>query len=244
MTLFLLSLIAGVLTVLAPCVLPLLPVIVGGSMVGEEGRSIRRAFTITISLGVSVILFTLLLKVSTAFIMVPESVWQFISGGIIIIFGIISLFPNLWEKMSLTGVINQKSNSLLKKGYERNSFFGDVIMGAALGPVFSACSPTYFVVLATVIPQNFAVGLVYLLAYTFGLCLSLLFISLIGQRILEKIGLAGDPRGYFKRGLGIIFIVLGLLIMSGLEKKIEVKILDSGFLDITKVEQVLLQLHK
>jgi len=242
MTLFLLSLIAGVLTVLAPCVLPLLPVIVGGSVVGT-GRSTKRALTITISLGVSVILFTLLLKVSTAFIMVPEFVWQYISGGIIIIFGLISLFPAIWEKFSLANLVNQKSNALLSRGYQRKSFLGDIIMGASLGPVFSACSPTYFVVLATVLPQNFTVGLIYLFAYAFGLCVALLFISLIGQRILEKVGIASDPRGYFKRGLGVIFIVLGLLIITGVEKDIEIKILNSGFLDITKVEQVLLRLN-
>ena len=66
MILLLLSLLAGVLTVLAPCTISLLPVIVGGSLSG--GQSFRRALVVTGSLGVSVILFTLLLKVSTAFI--------------------------------------------------------------------------------------------------------------------------------------------------------------------------------
>ena len=36
MTLLLISFIAGVLTILAPCILPLLPVIVGGSLDGGE----------------------------------------------------------------------------------------------------------------------------------------------------------------------------------------------------------------
>ena len=58
MLLFLIAFIAGVLTVLAPCVLPLLPVIVGGSVSGGVNRA--RAYTVALSLGVSVILFTLL----------------------------------------------------------------------------------------------------------------------------------------------------------------------------------------
>ena len=35
------ALVAGVLTTLAPCVLPLLPIIVGGSMAGRLPRSVR-----------------------------------------------------------------------------------------------------------------------------------------------------------------------------------------------------------
>ena len=32
-----------------------------------------------------------------------------------------------------------------------------VLLGMALGPVFASCSPTYALVLATVLPANFAV---------------------------------------------------------------------------------------
>ena len=56
------SFLAGILTVAAPCVLPLLPVIVGGSLM-DEHRS--RPLIIAVSLALSVILFTLLLKVFT-----------------------------------------------------------------------------------------------------------------------------------------------------------------------------------
>ena len=64
------SFIAGVLTILAPCVLPLLPIIIGGSL---TEKSIKRPIIITVSLALSIVLFTLILKVSTAFITIPES---------------------------------------------------------------------------------------------------------------------------------------------------------------------------
>jgi len=66
MILFILSLLAGILTVLAPCTISLLPVIVGGSV--GENQSIKRAIIVTTSLGLSVVIFTLILKVSTVFI--------------------------------------------------------------------------------------------------------------------------------------------------------------------------------
>src|SRR3989344_3653248 len=141
MVLLLISFIAGVLTVLAPCVLPLLPVIVGGSI--TEGVNRRRAFVISLSLGMSVVLFTLLLKVSSVLINIPQSAWQWFSGGILIAFGVVMLYPSLWDSLGFVNILNRSSNEALAAGYKKNSLWGDVLMGAALGPVFASCSPTY-----------------------------------------------------------------------------------------------------
>jgi cytochrome c biogenesis protein CcdA/thiol-disulfide isomerase/thioredoxin len=242
MFLLLISFIGGVLTVLAPCILPLLPVIIGGSLTGGEGSifNTKKALTIIISLGVSVILFTLLLKVSTLFITIPPYVWTLISGGIILILGIVTIFPALWESKFLAR-LSSKSNMMMGAGNKKNSFVGDIIIGASLGPVFSTCSPTYFIVLATVLPVNPALGMIYLLAYTIGLCLSLLIVSLVGQKVLTKLDIAADPKGLFKRVLGIIFVLVGLAILSGFDKTLETSITGAGFFDVTKIEQKLLQ---
>ena len=242
MLLLLISFIAGVLTVLAPCILPLLPVIVGGSLSdgGTGGFNKKKALTIIISLGVSVIAFTFLLKASTLFIDIPEYVWKWISGGIVVFIGLVTLFPSLWESQ-LIARLSAKSNILLGKGDQKKSFWGDVIVGAALGPVFSTCSPTYFIVLATVLPVSPALGVVYLLTYTIGLCLSLLVVSIVGQKIMNKLGVAADPRGWFKRSLGVIFLIVGIAIIGGFDKKTQLFLLDSGFFDVTKIEQRLLE---
>lgn len=242
MVLLLISFIAGALTVLAPCILPLLPVIIGGSLSnGDVGVfNKKKAFTIIISLGVSVIAFTLLLKASTLFIDIPEYVWKWISGGIVIFLGLVTLFPSLWGGQFIAG-LSTKSNILLGKGNKKNSFWGDVIVGSALGPVFSTCSPTYFIVLATVLPVSPALGMLYLLSYTIGLCLSLLGVSIVGQKIMNTLGIAADPKGWFKRTLGVIFLVVGIAIIGGLDKKTQLFLLDAGFFDVTKIEQKLLE---
>ena len=119
MVLLVISFIAGILTVLAPCVLPLLPVIVGGSL---AGGSRRRAYTITASLALSIVAFTLLLKASTAFISVPEEIWRQLSGGIILLFGVLLLFPSLWTALPGINALSRSSNKLLAAGYQRGSF--------------------------------------------------------------------------------------------------------------------------
>lgn len=238
MTFLVISFLAGVLTVLAPCILPLLPVVIGSS---ASGRSKWTPYIVVGSLALSIILFTYLLKASTAFIMIPQATWSYLSGGILTLFGITLLFPSVWEKVPGLSRISAGSNQLVGQGYQKKSAWGDVLIGAALGPVFSTCSPTYFVILASVLPVSFALGTTYLLAYVLGLSIVLLLIGLLGERFTSRLSGLADSRGFVKRAVGILFIVLGLAIMTGYEKKLETAILSSGYFDITKVEQRLLQ---
>ncbi len=236
MTLFIISFIAGVLTVLAPCILPLLPVILGGA-VAEAGNR-RRPLVIIASLSLSVFIFTLLLKGSTALINVSPSFWTYVSAVILFIFGLTLLFPITWAKIMLRVPGHNKPDAWLAKGYtNKTSWWSDVLVGAALGPVFTTCSPTFFVILATVLPQSLGMGLIDLAAYILGLALVLLLISWIGQKLVDKLGWATDPNGLFKRILGVLFIVLAVLIAFGYDKKLETSILNAGFFDVTNVEQ-------
>jgi len=239
MLLLFISFIAGVLTILAPCILPLLPVIVGHSITDTTPNR-RRLFVVVLSLGISIILFTLLLKASSLLIDIPEDFWKWISGGIIFLFGLTMLFPNIWENFSLANTLSLKSNKVLATGYQKNSIWGDVIIGASLGPIFSACSPTYFVILATVLPVSFFLGIVYLFTYVLGLSLALIIIALIGERIMAKVGKVSDPNGWFKKIFGVVFIMVAIAIISGYDKKLQISLLDAGFLDVTKIEQKLL----
>jgi len=238
MLLVALSLLAGALTILAPCTISLLPVIVGGSFGGT--RSIRRAVTVTVALGLAVIVFTLVLKVSTLFITVPPVFWQLLSGGIIVALGIVTVFPGLYEKLPFLNTLNRSSNALMSTGYTKQTFWGDVLVGVALGPVFSSCSPTYFLIVATVLPRNLLEGLLYLSAYALGLCVALLVATLAGQKILLVLGVAADPRGWFKQLIGVLFIVVGAAILFGYDKKLQL-IAANTFFDVTGIEQRFLQ---
>ncbi len=234
---FTISFFAGVLTVLAPCILPLLPIIIGGSV--ANGSKVR-AYTVIASLIVSVIAFTLLIKVSSLFLNVPPETWKYISGFILGVIGLTMIFPLLWESIPFVAKMSQSSNQLLGVGLQKKNMIGDVIMGAALGPVFSTCSPTYFVILATVLPAHFLLGLLYLFAYSLGLGLALLAISIFGQKLADKLAVTADSRGLFKKTIGAIFIVVSVLIISGYDKKLQVFVGDH-FFDVTKLEQKLLK---
>lgn len=237
------SLAAGVLTVAAPCVLPLLPVIVGGSIVadGTDSRRARwRPYVIAASLAVSVIVFTLLLKATTALLGIPPQVWQIISGVIVILLGINLLFPALWESLSTKLGLGARSNKVLDSSVQRQSVGGDVLTGAALGPVFTSCSPTYALIVATVLPVSFAEGLLYVTLYAIGLAIPLLLIALAGRSAARRLGWLADPRGWFRRSMGVLFVIVGIVVIIGADKALQTLILDLGWYDpIADLEGVL-----
>ena len=129
MAIAILTIIAGFLSVLAPCVLPLLPIIIGGGFSGIQDK--KRPYIITASLVISLILFTILLKVSTSLIGIDPSIWSYVSGGIIIMLGLIMLFPHYWDVVIGRLGIQAKSQELLgKAGKQRNGTVQAILTGA------------------------------------------------------------------------------------------------------------------
>lgn len=230
--LIIVSFVAGVLTVLAPCILPLLPIIIGGSALHGEKReagSIKHPLIITASLAVSIIIFTLLLKASTVLLGVPTQVWGYVSGGIVILFGLSLLVPVFWEKIMIVTGIQAASSRLLGSSQGASGIRRDIMLGLSLGPVFNSCSPTYALIVAVLLPASFVSGFAYLVAYVLGLCIVLLLLGVFGQAVAAKLRWLSNPNGWFKKVLGVLFIVVGMALVFGLERRLQSYVLDQGW---------------
>lgn len=242
MTQLLIAYFAGVLTVLAPCVLPLLPVVIGGASLSPDGTKPKwyHPVVITGSLAISIIIFTLLLKATTVLLGVPQQVWAIISGGIIISLGVSFLVPALWERIAIATKLQIAANSTFASGMQKRGILRDVTMGAALGPVFSSCSPTYALIVALVLPASFAKGFVYLMAYAAGLATVLFAFALLGSTLARRLGWLADPHGWFKRVIGVLFILVGAAVLLGIDKEIQTFVLDAGwYAPVERLEQKL-----
>ncbi len=228
MAFLLVSLISGILSVLAPCVISIIPVLLARSSDGTRTRN--PLFIISGLLG-SIFVFTILLKSTTLLIAIPASAWQLISGGIIMCFGLFSLFPKLWEAISSKLKLQARAQKNSSAALQKTGVIGDLLLGASLGPVFSACSPTYAIIIATILPVKPVVGLIYLCIFLVGLGSMLLLITLTGNKVLKKLGWGINPNGLFKKILGIIFIIIGLSIATGFEKKLLSTAVSNGLFD-------------
>ena len=235
MDLLVVSFLAGVLTAAAPCVLPLLPVIVGGSVLSgdeaEDRRSLRHPQTIVISLAVSIIVFSLLLKTTTALLGIPDDVWSILAGGVVVLFGITLLWPSIWDRLMVATGISAGANNLLDRSRDETGIKRDILLGAALGPVFNSCSPTYALIIAVTFPASFAEGFINLIAYAAGLALILLLISLFGRAVVDRLNWLSDPHGTFRKVVGALFLVVGFGVIFGLDRDLQAWILENGWYD-------------
>ncbi len=158
---------SGILTVLSPCVLPILPIILGTTV--SDTKHKYAPYVLIASLSLSVFVFSLLLKATTLLIDVPPSFWKIMSGGILIALGIVFLFPKVWAKITHRFGAESGSQKFLQHANSQDGYKKYALMGTALGPVFSSCSPTYALILAIILPANFGFGLLALGMYILGL---------------------------------------------------------------------------
>lgn len=94
--------------------------------------------------------------------------------------------------------------------------------------MFSSCNPTYTVLLATILPASITTGLIGLGAYFVGLGIILLLVVHFGRSLIGRFSFFSNPRGIFRRGLGVLILIVGLLIVTGGIKKVETYIIEKN----------------
>jgi len=233
--LLILAFIAGILTVLAPCVIPILPVILGSS---TTEKSWKKPLTIILSLAFSIFVLTLGLKLvadSTGF---RAENFKFLTVIVLGLFGLILLFPKYWDKIGTKLGLARKSDGALHKFSQRSGFLGHALVGFSLGPVFNSCSPTYLLVILPLLEQNIWEGIIYLLFYLLGLILVLSLVAVLGYRFTRKVRWAYDPEGRFRKILGLLFILIAVFIAFSIDKQIETYLLSNTdfYIDLINFE--------
>ena len=141
--------------------------------------------------------------------------------------------------MVVTG-LNIKTNSLRRASYKQKGLGRDILMGAALGPVFSSCSPTYALIVAVILPASFLTGLTYLIAYAIGLASILLIIGIAGQSVVARMGWLSNPKNSFHKVVGVLFILVGVAVIFGWDRDLQSYVLEQGWYNpIMKIEESL-----
>lgn len=235
-TFWLLALFAGSLTALAPCILPVLPIILGSSIGQWYQSSVRIIASLLISVGLS----TLLLKTLSVTADIDPSVWSLISGGILITIGLTYVFPRSWTYLSEKLKMQESADTLLMSTQAYSGYKRDILTWLSLGPVFSACSPTYSILLATVFPSSWILGWVYLALYLLGLWGILLSIVFFGGKWIRNIRWITAKSGVSWLLIGLLLISFGVFIATGLDKKLQIFLLDVWVPNVTTIETKLI----
>lgn len=215
-----LSLAAGSLTTLSPCVFPLLPLVLGGAAQRHRAAPLAMGVGMTLSfamLGVVLGVFGDALGLS------PDNV-RYFAALMLVAFGLTLLVPRLNEGLTqlmspLASSAHQASTSL-----DTSSLKGALLLGGLLGLIWSPCSgPLLGTALTLVASEGGAArGALILGLFGAGAAIPLVgvaYLSRAGFTRLQSKVMAHADRA--KKLFGTVLLLVGLAILSGADRWIE-----------------------
>jgi cytochrome c-type biogenesis protein len=217
---YVIALLAGVLSTLSPCVLPLLPIIIGSSVAEHKAGPFLVAAGMAISFAV---IGTMLASVG-AKIGLNQNSFRYVAAIIMMLIGAVLVSKTLQERFAIASSgISSAGNNLLTK-VSIGGLQGQFVIGLLLGLIWSPCvGPTLGAAVTIASQGNNLVAVATMMAiFGLGAGLPIVILGLLSREamIRAKIKLQGAG-GIGKTLLGILLMVVSLTILSGQDKKLE-----------------------
>ena len=200
---------AGVLTSLTPCIYPMIPItaaIVGGQSVGETKPPRSRVILLTLAYvaGLAIVYATLGVvagMTGTIFGTVSTNPWLYFLMANILMVAALAMLDVI--PVRLPASLVQRASTAGTAGRASGAF----VMGAVSGLVAAPCgAPVMAAVLTWVTTtQRAALGFLYLLSFSLGMCALLVFVGLFSGT-LTRLPRAGAWMVWVKRAFGLIMI--------------------------------------
>lgn len=222
--LFIIAFISGLVTILAPCIWPLLPIILSSSVAGGDHR---RPLGITLGIMMSFAFFTLTISTVVRFFHFDPDILRLFAVVIIGFLGITMIIPafgNVIEKIvsRLTGMWGQTGNST------GNGFVPGFITGFSLGIVWSPCAGPILATIATLAATNqITLNLILItIVYVTGVGIPLFAFAYGGQHFFTKTRFISTYTGRIQQVFGVLMVFTALAIYTNYDKVLQVKLLD------------------
>ena len=214
---------SGVITILSPCILPVLPIVLSGGVGGGKARP----FGVLAGFVVSFTAFTLALSAIVQALGIPVDALRIVAVVLIILFGVVMLVPWLTLRFEmLTARIGRRSGSAVDS-QKRNGFWSGVVVGLSLGLIWTPCvGPIMASVISLALTQHVDGGSVSItLAYTLGTSIPMLGVMLGGRALLNKVPALTKNAGSIQKVFGALMIVIGVAIGFGWDRQFQTFIL-------------------
>ena len=213
LVLIVIAFIAGLVTAVSPCVLPILPIVLAAGSGGDR----RRPYLIITGLIASFAFFTLAATQIIRSLGLPDSALRDAAIVVIAVFGLTLLVPalsNAWDRASAR--LPAAGARLARKGVP-----GGLITGVGLGLVWTPCAGPILGAITALSATAPVSGATVMLvaAYSIGAGLPLLAIALGGRSVLTRLRLRAASR-WAPRALGALVLVSALAMAAGLDTAI------------------------
>lgn len=215
---------AGVLTVAAPCLLPVLPGILGGSL----GTSKWRPLGIVAGLVVTFTIFGTAFAIFLDVFGISKGSLRLVSIILLGLFGLALAVPALYEWVMVKGTLawrkmSARSSSMPyadTKQNGRSGFLGAFGIGATLGVVWAPCAGPIFGAILTLAAttQNVLRSGILFFVYALGAAVPMLLIGYGGRALIMRIkGLAGAS-ARIRQVAGMILLIWAVALWFGIDR--------------------------
>jgi cytochrome c biogenesis protein CcdA/thiol-disulfide isomerase/thioredoxin len=222
-TLLIFSFLAGFVTILAPCIWPLLPIVFSASSGG--GR--RKSLGITLGVMTSFTIFTLFISYIVKIFPIDPNSLRLAATVIIGLLGLSLLIPALGARFEI--IINNLLGPLQSRFKKEGSgLTAGLVTGFSLGLVWAPCAGPILATIATLsATQSVNIKVVAItLAYVLGLGIPLYIFSSFSAGLFKKMRQVNKYTGIIQQVFGLVMIITAILIYTNYDKTIQVKVLN------------------
>ncbi len=222
-----LALLAGLLSTLSPCVLPLVPIVIGTALGNHRFGPVALAAGLALSF-VAIGLFIATVGFAAGF---DQELFRSVAAVLLLLVGGVLLMPCLQRQLAAATAPIGNWSQAHAGGFSARGLGGQFAVGIMLGAVWSPCvGPTLGA--ASVLAaraENLTVVALTMFAFGIGAALPLLAIGMMSREALarwrERLLAAGSGG---KVLMGVVLVATGVLILTGLDKRIETILVEAS----------------
>ena len=209
--------IAGVVTILSPCTLPVVPMVIGASVAGRG----RRLAWILVGFASTFVAVTVILASTLSAVELTSTSARLIAAAVLGIVGLTLAVPAAAASTEarLAPVADRAGrwarSARLPGGLQAFVLGGliGLIWAPCVGPLMAAVIVSAALVGPTIEGAGIAI------AYVSGVAIAIAVIAILGERAVRRIG--PGARDGLRRSLGAVMVVIALLVATGLSVPVE-----------------------
>ena len=217
MILFTVSYIGGVLTILSPCILPVLPFVFARA----NQPFIKSGLPLLLGMALTFAVIASLAAVGGGWVVAANEHGRMAAIALLAVFGITLLFPELSDRLTrplvaLGGRLSQSADQAAGAG--GSTVLASLLLGVATGLLWAPCAgPVLGLILTGAALQGASARTtVLLLAYAAGAATSLGLALLVGGRVFAATKRSLGAGEWIRRGLGAAVLV-AIVAIAGLD---------------------------
>lgn len=216
---------AGIVTILSPCILPILPIVLSSS-IGDKKTNLSRPIGVVVGFIASFTFFTLFLSTIVQLSGIPANALRVLSVVIIALLGVSMLIPKF---QLLTEQLFSRLAALMPRTQAQPGFVAGIVVGLSLGLLWTPCvGPILASVISLAITGTVTLNTFFItFAYALGTAIPMFLIIVGGRSLLNKVPWLLANTGKIQKAFGVIMMLTAVAIFTNVDRRFQTFVLNT-----------------